>query len=239
MKKLGVIGGLGPMATALFMKMVIEMTDAQNDQEHIEMIIYNCPQIPDRTSYILQKSALNPAPKMIELGRKLVKEGAELIAIPCITANYFYAELSSGIDAPIIDIIKETCTCLVEQNVHCAGLMATSGTISSGLFQKVFEASGCTLILPEEEDQKDVMHVIYENVKANRPVELQRFDRVAEHLRNAGAEVILLGCTELSIVRENCNIGAGYLDVMRLLAKCAVERCGKLKSEYAKGNIMI
>lgn len=56
MKKLGVIGGLGPMATALFMKMIIEMTDAENDQEHIEMIVYNCPQIPDRTDYILGKS---------------------------------------------------------------------------------------------------------------------------------------------------------------------------------------
>lgn len=225
------------MATALFMKMVIEMTDAENDQEHIEMIIYNCPQIPDRTNYILQKSAQNPAPKMIELGRKLVEEGAELIAIPCITANYFYGELEAGINAPIINIIQEVCTCLAERNVHCAGLIATSGTIASGLFQKAFEAIGCTLILPKEEDQEDVMHVIYENVKANRPVDMQRFGRVAEHLKNAGSEVILLGCTELSVVSESCNIGPGYLDVMRLMAKCAVERCGKLKEEYAEGII--
>lgn len=226
------------MATALFMKMVIEMTDAQNDQEHIEMIIYNCPQIPDRTNYILGKSTQDPAPKMIELGRKLAEEGAELLAIPCITANYFYAELTSGINAPIINIVQEVCAFLAEQNVHCAGLMATSGTIASGLFQKAFADTGCTLVLPQEEDQEDVMHVIYENVKANRPVELQRFTRVAEHLRNAGAEVIILGCTELSVVRENCDIGAGYLDAMRLLARCAVERCGKLKGEYAKGSIM-
>ena len=232
MKKLGVIGGLGPMATALFMKMIIEMTDAECDQEHIEMIVYNCPQIPDRTGYILRKSAQNPAPKLIELGQKLVAEGAELIAIPCITAHYFYEELTAEIKAPIINIIKEVCSCLTGQKIHCAGLMATSGTVLSELFQSAFADSGCELVLPGEEDQRDVMHVIYEDVKANRPVEMNRFNRVAEHLREAGAEVILLGCTELSVVSENYELGAGYLDVMRLLAKCAVESCGKLKREY-------
>lgn len=232
MKKLGIIGGLGPMATALFMKMIIEMTDAKCDQEHIEMIVYNCPQIPDRTNYILGKSTQNPAPRLIELGRKLVEEGAELIAIPCITANYFYGELTAEIKAPIINIIKEVCTCLVKQEIHCAGLMATSGTVLSGLFQAAFADLGCTLVLPKEEDQQDVMHVIYEDVKANRPVEMDRFNRVAKHLRDAGAEVILLGCTELSVVSESYELGAGYLDVMRLMAKCAVESCGKLKCEY-------
>lgn len=226
------------MATALFMKMVIEMTDAENDQEHIEMIIYNCPQIPDRTDYILGKSTQNPAPGMLALGRKLAEEGAGLIAIPCVTANYFYAELAAGIHAPIINIIQETCSWLAQRNIRCAGLMATSGTIASGLFQKAFADAGCALVLPEEEEQKDVMHVIYENVKANRPVEMQRFGRVAEHLRNAGAEVIILGCTELSVVRETCNIGDGYLDLLRLMAKCAVERCGKLKGEYAEGILI-
>ena len=234
MKKLGVIGGLGPMATALFMKMIIEMTDAGNDQEHIEMIVYNCPQIPDRTDYILGRSTQSPAPKLIELGKKLEEEGAQWIAVPCVTANFFYTELAAEIKTPIIDIIAEVCSYLLERNIHCVGLMATSGTIASGLFQKAFEGLGCTLILPEEADQEDVMHVIYENVKANRPVELNRFDRVAEHLKSAGAEVILLGCTELSVVGENYRIGEGCLDVMRLMAKCVVERCGKLKKEYAE-----
>ena len=220
------------MATALFMKMIIEMTDAGNDQEHIEMVIYNCPQIPDRTKYILGQSTQNPAPKLIELGKKLEEEEVRLIAVPCITANYFYAELTSQIMVPVIDIIAEVCSYLAERDIHCAGLMATSGTVASGLFQKAFEASGCTLILPEEADQEDVMHVIYENVKASRPVEMDRFHRVAAHLKSAGAEVILLGCTELSVVGENHRIGNGCLDIMRLMAKCVVERCGKLKREY-------
>lgn len=231
MEKLGVIGGLGPMATALFMKMVIEMTDAQSDQEHIEMVVYNCPQIPDRTAYILGRSPLNPVPQIIELGRKLVREGVGVIAVPCITANYFYREMAEGIQAPVIDIINETCAYLKKAGVRRAGLMATSGTIASGLFQKAL-APVCDLILPDEKGQGDVMHLIYENVKANRPVEMDRFNRVSGRLRDDGAEVILLGCTELSVIMEDHAVGAGYLDVMRLMARCVVMRCGKLRKEY-------
>lgn len=232
MRKLGVIGGLGPMATALFMKMVIEMTDAAVDQEHIEMIIYNCPQIPDRTRFILGQSSCDPAPEMIEIGKKLAEQGAELIAIPCITANYFYERLSSEIHAKIIDIIDEIHAYLIKRNIRCAGLMATSGTIESRLFQRIFEGHDCKLVIPSRERQRDVMHVIYENVKANRPVEMERFREVSKELREAGAEVIILGCTELSVVRENYPIGAGFLDAMQLMAKCAVESCGQLKEEY-------
>lgn len=222
------------MATALFMKMVVEMTEAQNDQEHIEMIIYNWPRIPDRTGYILGKSAESPAPAMIEVGRRLVEQGAELIAVPCVTAGYFYEELAEGIQAPVINIINEVGSCLARHGIRRAGLLATSGTVSGGLFQDALAAAGCSLILPGEKDQSDLMHVIYENVKANRPVERHLFDRVAGHMRDDGAQVILLGCTELSVVRESCDIGSGYLDVMRLLAKCAVEQCGRLKAEYAE-----
>lgn len=232
MRKLGVIGGLGPMATAVFMKMVVEMTDAAVDQEHIEMIIYNCPRIPDRTKFILGQSSLDPAPEMIEIGKNLVGQGAELIAIPCITANYFYEQLSDGIHARIINIIDEIYAYLAERDIRCAGLMATSGTIESRLFQRVFEERGCKLAIPSPERQRDVMHVIYENVKANRPVEMDRFLAASQELREAGAEVVILGCTELSVVRESCQIGAGFLDAMQLMAKCAVESCGKLREEY-------
>ncbi len=232
MRKLGVIGGLGPMATALFMKMVIEMTEAHTDQEHIEMIIYNCPRIPDRTSFILGTSAEDPSPEMIKIGKKLEEQGAELIAIPCVTASFFYRKLSEEVHVKIINITEEVCAYLADRKIRRAGLMATSGTIESRLFQKAFEACGIELILPSPERQQDVMHVIYQNVKANRPVELERFTAAAEELRGFGAEAVILGCTELSVVRENYQIGAGYLDAMQLMAKCAAETCGKLRREY-------
>lgn len=232
MHTLGVIGGLGPMATAFFMQMVIEMTDAATDQEHIEMLIYNCPSIPDRTGYIVGESNENPEKPMADIGKKLAANGAEVIAIPCITAHYFYKGLSGKIPVPIINLIEETVKYLEEQKISVVGLMATDGTVKSGLFQKALQARGFKVVLPTEDAQKDVMHLIYKNVKAAKPVEMNRFEHVSAELRGNGSQVILLGCTELSTIRRDKQIGSGYLDAMQVLAKCAVERCGILKKEY-------
>ena len=232
MKKLGVIGGLGPMATAFFMQMVIEMTEAKTDQEHIEMLIHNCPAIPDRTSYILRKSAVNPEPQIAGIGQKLAAYGVDVIAIPCVTANYFYEELQEEINAPIIDIIGETVKHLVDAGVKCAGIMATDGTIQCGIFQRALEAAGIKVVIPGETGQQHVMHLIYQNVKATKPAEMERFVAVSKELREKGAEVIILGCTELSMIRRDEEIGAGYLDAMQVLAKVSVEQCGILKEEY-------
>ena len=231
-KKLGVIGGLGPMATAVFLEMVVEMTDADVDQEHIEMLIHHCPQIPDRTSYILGNSSENPEIKMIEVEKELERQGAEMIVIPCVTSTYFWKELSGAVDIPVLNIVEELHKYFKQRNVRSVGLMATSGTVESGLFQKAFAGENCRLILPSKERQQDVMHLIYNNIKANKPAEMARFAAVSEELREQGAEVIVLGCTELSVLHKNHEIGAGYLDAMQLMAKCAVESCGRLKIEY-------
>ena len=102
MKALGVIGGLGPLATAYFYELVTNMTDVTCDQDHIEILIHSRPQIPDRTGYIIGKSDKSPLPQMIEVGHSLEREGAQILAIPCITAHYFHEELTKNINVPII-----------------------------------------------------------------------------------------------------------------------------------------
>ena len=232
MKRLGVIGGLGPMATAYFMQLVIEMTQAETDQEHIETIIYSMPSIPDRTSYILGKSSESPLPALIEVGQKLCAMQVSCIAIPCVTAHYFHRELEEHIHVPIINGIQETVHCLKANGVTAAGLMATDGTLQSRLFQHWLESAGITVITPDAYHQRQLMSVIYDNVKAGKPVNMEAFLAAAKYLRENGAEVNLLGCTELSIVKRDHAIGAGYLDVMEVLAGAAVERCGRLRREY-------
>lgn len=233
MKRLGVIGGLGPIATAYFFELVIKMTDANCDQEHLEILIYNCPSIPDRTSYILHKSEDSPIDKMVEIGKKLTREGVDYIGIPCITAHYFYEELQNGIGAPIIHMVKETVSYLRVHNVKTVGIMATDGTVQSKLFQSALEAEGMQVVVPKDKDQSYVMDLIYRNVKANRPVEMDKFYVVATQLRKAGAEVIILGCTELSLIKRDYTIGPGFIDTMEVLAMHAITRCGMpLKKEY-------
>lgn len=233
MRTLGVIGGLGPIATAHFMELIIRMTEAQTDQEHLDMIIYNRPSIPDRTSYILDQSKPNPLPEMIRVGNTLARQGAKLIAIPCMTAHYFHRELTRYIEAPIVHAIHETAVHLKKHGITRAGIMATDGTIRSKLFQQELEKHGITPVIPGEKGQKCVMSVIYDDIKANRPAGMDKFDLAARDLREAGAQAIILGCTELSLVKRDCPIGAGYLDAMEVLARrCVLECGGRLKEEY-------
>lgn len=234
MKRLGVIGGLGPMATAYFLQLLIEMSDARTDQEHIEVILHSRPQIPDRTQYILGHSKENPMPPMAEVGRGLVSQGAEVIAIPCITAHYFQEELEAEIGVPILHAIEETALYLKGAGIERAGILATDGTMESCLFQKAFAASGLQWVTPDKAGQKQVMHLIYENVKAGRPVEISRFEEVSGQLFKEGAQAVLLGCTELSLIKRDHPVGPGILDVMEVLARKAVLSCGHLKEEYER-----
>ncbi len=237
MKRLGVIGGLGPIATAYFYELIIKMTDARLDQEHIEMLIYSKPSISDRTDYILGKSSDNPVYPMVDVGRKLVDMGADHIAIPCITAHYFHDTLSEGIKAPVIHAIMETAHYLKAEGIRKAGIMATEGTVHSGIFQQELGECGISSILPNDESQVAVSELIYKNIKANEPVDYEKFERVSHQLRRDGAEVIILGCTELSLIKRDFMLGPGYIDAMEVLAmRSIILSEAKLKKEY---NILI
>ncbi len=233
MKKLGILGGLGPMATAYFFQLIIQMTQAETDQEHIESIIYNCPSIPDRTQFILKKSTCSPLPSMMKAIQKLVGQGVDICAIPCITAHYFHQELTTAVSVPVVHGIEETASYLKQRNIKKAGIMATDGTVQTMLFSREFEKKGITCIYPSALGQSYIMELIYKNIKAGLPVEIDKFHTVSEELYASGAEVILLGCTELSMIKKDFSVGSGCLDVMEVLAKCCVEMCGAhLNTQY-------
>lgn len=231
--KLGVIGGLGPMATAYFLELVIKMTDAHCDSDHLEMIIYNSPSIPDRTDYILGKSKDNPLIPILDIAAKLVRQAVDFIAIPCITAHYFHEQMIETVEIPIINIVKETALHLKENGIKTVGIAATDGTISSGLFQSELKKIGINYVLPSKEAQQEIMDLIYKDIKAGKPADMDKFISVSNELRGNGAEVIILGCTELSLIKRDNSIGAGYIDAMEVLAKSSIISCKVLlKKEY-------
>lgn len=232
-KVLGVIGGMGPIATSHFMELVIKMTDAQTDQEHLDMIIYNIPSIPDRTAYIIDHEKKNPLPVIVDIAQKLEEQGVEFLAMPCCTAHYFQDDLEKSLHKPFVNIIRATVNYLKERGITKVGIMATDGTIRTGLFNRELEVNGMQAIIPSPERQKDVMYIIYDNVKANQPADMMRFKRVGDELKANGAEAIILGCTELSLVKRDNNIGAGFIDAMEVLAQKSLISCGStLKPEY-------
>lgn len=234
-KILGVIGGLGPMATACFLEAVTRMTQAEREQDNLDMIVYNFPSIPDRTGYILGSNLRSPLPGLMNVARELTRQGVHHIAIPCVTAHYFYEALSTSVPVPIINAVEETALHLKQNGVTAAGVMATEGTVYSGLFTRALARAGITPVLPSRPRQEDVTYLIYNNIKAGLPADMERFGRVEAELRDAGAEAIILGCTELSVIRRDCPLGHGFLDAMELLAQRSVVLCGKhLKPGFRK-----
>lgn len=232
-KKLGVIGGMGPLATALFMELVIEMSDARQDKEHICMDIVNTPTIPDRTDYILGKSAESPLPDILSVKKELESRGAEVLAMPCNTAFYFYEELvKEGLS--IIHPIKETAICLKEAGINKVGILATDGTVQTGLFQEGLKGYDIEAVIPDETHQKFVMSMIYDDVKAGKPIAPDKIKAVEKHLKELGAQVLILGCTELSVAKRGGLVGEGYLDTLEVMARKAVLQCGVLKAQCEK-----
>lgn len=225
-KKLGIIGGLGPMASAQFLSLLTAMTVADNDQNHIETILYSKPNTPDRTAYLLGKSQESPLPALLDSARTLESIGAQVLAMPCMTAYSFSREIAGAVSAELIHPIEETAHLLAENGCRNVGIMATDGTLRVGLFQQALSAAGIACSIPEEKQQRLVMHMIYENVKKGQPADLDMLEAVTKHLRRMGADRVILGCTELSVIKQTQPIGNGYLDAMEVLAARAIEACG-------------
>ena len=209
------------MTTAVFIKMIVSMTDATCDQEHMPIVIEHCPYVPDRTAFILDPSKPDPVEPMIEAGKRLAAAGASEVAIPCFTAHYFHQQLESQIPIPVINGVEEVVKHLKEQSVKTAGVMATDGTVRTDIFGAALEAAGIACIYPDEANQKKVMSLIYDHVKANKPVPEEMLFEICDHLKSKGADRTILGCTELSVAAEGITGLNDITDALEILsAKC-------------------
>lgn len=226
-KTLGIIGGVGPLSTAYFMEVLINMTDASTDQEHIDMVVLNHCEIPDRTAYILDKSCENPVPMMQKDAKKLEALGCDVIVTPCNTAHYFYDELKSSVNVPFINMISETAKKLNALGAKKVGIMATNGTVQSNLFQNALKCFSIESVIPAKKHQEYVMEFIYDNVKASVPVDKEKFNQVIAEFLKQGCDKVILGCTELSVLKKEYDLDDFYVDALEVLCEKAIEACGK------------
>ena len=214
------------------MDMIIKMTDARRDQDHLNMLVSNHSTIPDRTEYILGRSGVSPLPAMIHDAKMLESAGCDLIVIPCNTAHYFYDAISEAVNIPIINIIEETVRYAVEKNhvKHNLGILATSGTIHSLTYHRVCESYGLNCITPDDTVQNAVMDIIYNQVKAGIAVNRDEMNAVINYMRARGCEAIVMGCTELSVVYRDLQMYLGnddILDSLTVLAEKTILAGGK------------
>ncbi len=225
-KVLGILGGMGPAATCDLMEKIISLTEAACDQEHIHIISDVNTAIPDRTSAILHGGA-DPVPEMVRSAKRLEAAGAEFIIMPCNTAHYFYDAVASEVAVPVLHMPRLTAAVLKAAGVKKAGVLATDGTIQSGVYARALEAEGIEPIYPDPGHQAMVMDLIYEGVKARKiPLKSIPVEEILEDLREKGAEKFLLACTELPIAFEALGIRKDCLDPTRVLAFSAVEYSG-------------
>src|SRR5690554_3606264 len=174
----GVIGGVGPLATAYFLDKVVRLTRAERDQDHVDLIVFNHAGIPDRTAFVVGtpdedgSPPQNPGPVMAQDARRLEGFGADFLVLPCNTAHTFTEEIVAAVQVPLLSIVDETVTEAQRRvpGLARAGILATTGTVRSGVYQRALESRGVTAIAPAAADQELVMRVIYEQVKAGRPV---------------------------------------------------------------------
>lgn len=227
MKTIGILGGMGPLATADLFKKIIMMTDANSDNEHIPIIVENNTRIPDRTDYIINDGE-DPTKYMIKSAIRLEMMGADVIIMPCNTAHYFYDEIIKYIKIPFINMIVETAK--ETKNLYPKGkigLLATEGTCRAGIYDKVFKEYNLELIKPNPEKQKYVMKLIYDIKKGKDNTDLKNFKSVLKELKNQGAEAFILGCTELPVAFEMFSIEEICIDPTKVLACSAIRYAGK------------
>ena len=216
------------MATVYFYEMIVRMTDATKDQEHLDMVIMNKATTPDRTAYINGESDENPAIDLINSAKKLQACGCSVITMPCNTAHYFYDEIQSSIDIQMLNMPKETVKYIKNKNYKKVGILATKGTIKANIYQNICKEYNLEYETLDETNQELIMNIIYNQIKAGQKPNMDDFYKAVEYLKTHNCDCIILGCTELSILKEDNNLNKEfYIDSMEKLAEKLIEYSGK------------
>ncbi len=232
MLTLGIIGGMGPEASQVMYREIIARTDAKRDQDHIDIILYSHASMPDRTEAIKCGRGEEVAELLCADAKMLQGCGAGAVAIPCNTSHRFIGEIQKAVNIPVINMIEETAGYIKRHKpgVKKAGILATDGTLESGLYHRALEERGIEPFQPDRETQKIVMSIIYEQIKAGKPGNREDFAAVDCFLKKNGCDGAILACTELSVFRTNHELDSYYTDAMSVLVdKCITVCGGKIK----------
>ncbi len=223
----GILGGMGPAATADLYQKIIAATPATRDQEHLHVVIWADPTVPDRTDALLHGGE-DPTPWLVRGAQQLEAMGAGLIAVPCNTAHAFFAAVTDQVAIPLLHMMEETATVIeiMHPEVERVGLLATTGTVAAGLYQEVFATHHIEVIIPPDDLQEAaVMGAIRRVKRGETGVEVtQLVGNAATYLIDHGAEALITGCTELPLVFTSADAPVPVIDPTQVLAEAVVRR---------------
>ena len=232
-KTIGILGGMGPLATCDLFSKIIQITDASCDQEHVRICIDNNTEISDRTNAIIRHGK-DPVPEMVKSAVRLQSFGADVLIMPCNTAHYFYDRILPFVDIPFLSMIDETAKAISDRGLRKIGLLATDGTLQTAVYEKAFKKRGISIVVPPPENQVHIMDLIYNGVKAgNKEIDTKPTKKTIEDLFRKGEQTLVLGCTELPVAFDLYGFDYPKTDPTLILASRAVQFVGaKVKKEY-------
>lgn len=231
----GILGGMGPMATVDVFQKIVSQTPAQCDQDHFRIIIDNNPLIPPRTQAILGGGE-SPLPELIRSAKGLESCGVHFIIMPCNTAHYWFHEIQQAITIPLIHMIDNAVEYIRAQHQEAAQkimLLATTGTVQTGLYGQAFSKHGLELLYPSAEDQELIANVI-EEIKAGhiannsyRDMLNSLMNRYAEQ----GIDAFIGGCTEIPLIFPYVKGNFITYDPTDLLALRAIYEAMRIRNK--------
>jgi aspartate racemase len=224
-KVVGVIGGMGPAATVDFMRRLVAATPADDDADHLRIMVDNNPKIPSRIAALIEGTGADPAPVLCEMAKGLEAQGADFLVIPCNTAHYYLPAIARSIHIPVLDMIGLSVQKLTAADTkpRRIGLLASPAVRLVGLYQKRIEQLGLQAIFPSPNRESQLLEVI-KAVKSGQfsTSHRQDYEGVAENLMDAGADAILIACTELSVIGPPLEVSCPIMDSLDVLVEATI-----------------
>ena len=225
--KVGILGGMGPDATVDIMRRILAKTPARVDEDHLRLLVDLNPRVPSRIKALIEETGPSPAPVLIEMARGLINQGADFLLMPCNTVHFYHEEIVAGMNgvpllhmpALVADMLR-----MLSPKVKRVGILASSALSKIKLYEKVF-GNDFDALYPDIANQDAVMGLIHA-VKAGPPSEkyMDGLRDAASDLENQGAEVLLIACTELSVVADRLTSTLPVYDAADILAEAVVQR---------------
>ncbi len=226
-KIIGVLGGMGPEATVHMFNLIVQLTDARVDQDHVHVIIDSNPRIPPRPRYLLEGGE-SPLPALIESAQRLQKAGADFIVMPCHTAHHFHGDIVKHIDIPFPHLQLETVRHIETKypDARRFGVLATEGTIKVGLFQALFD-DPARVVVPDTDNQALLNESLFgpDGVKAGgKDIPRRQLMEVVRHLGEQKVDAVIVGCTEISMVLLGLESPLPLIDPLVIMARLVIDR---------------
>ncbi len=222
-RTIGILGGMGPLATVDFINKVIAETAAEKDQDHLPLLIHSIPQIPDRTACLMEQKE-SPLTALNKGLQTLIQAGVGCIVIPCNTAHHWYHDLLRKSSVPILHIADACIAEIKEEQVASVSLLATDGTLKADFYPEKLRKEGIAYSAVSSAIQEKVMAGIYKVKSGDIAIGGQLLEEAVKDALDNGVERVILGCTEIPFALAHIN--SAYLpytiDATRALSKACV-----------------